>query len=280
MTSVHPEESKEEAGVAGRVTDAITGAVNGAALVVLGEDLDGTAGGNLAKPAASQASQSKRKQSTYFEPFTSASDLGEFGPVYKNVYAECIRIFHAGPIALFFIGIFVVQVIMAIACLGLGLPGNTYANGIGVMLGTYGAMCSTWVQGVHPGCVRPNSYAFWVTGLLYMASYGTAYWLKYKDYQPPPVDDDVLEDYDYPFQPDVILWDFVMKVVLTIFWANTVMFKGHMDNSSKVSRGAARGDFFRPRRFRVSRLPPPAPRSLAGRPRRARGRTPVDGQQD
>ena len=42
MTSVHPEESKEEAGVAGRVTDAITGAVNGAALVVLGEDLDGT----------------------------------------------------------------------------------------------------------------------------------------------------------------------------------------------------------------------------------------------
>ena len=57
MTSVHPEESKEEAGVAGRVTDAITGAVNGAALVVLGEDLDGTAGGNLAKPAASQASR-------------------------------------------------------------------------------------------------------------------------------------------------------------------------------------------------------------------------------
>ena len=48
MTSVHPEESKE-AGVAGRVTDAITGAVNGAALVVLGEDLDGTAGGRRAE---------------------------------------------------------------------------------------------------------------------------------------------------------------------------------------------------------------------------------------
>ena len=53
---------------------------------------------------------------------------------------------------------------MAIACLGLGLPGNTYANGIGVMLGTYGAMCSTWVQGVHPGCVRPNMWAWRARG--------------------------------------------------------------------------------------------------------------------
>ena len=51
MTSVHPEESKEEAGVAGRVTDAITGAVNGAALVVLGEDLDVGVAGERARQA-------------------------------------------------------------------------------------------------------------------------------------------------------------------------------------------------------------------------------------
>ena len=256
VSSVHPEEKKEEeaagtipprahGSVANRKGSGVfQGALEGAALVVLGEDLDGTAGGNLANGKAPLASAFMRKNSTYFEKFTSKSDLGELGPVYRNVYAEMIRIFHTGPIVAFIVLIFLVQIIMAIACLGVGLPGNTYFNGMGVFLGTYGAMSSTWVEGVHPGCFRPNSFSFWVTGLAYMFFYGTVYWFKYEDYVAPPEDDEVLEDYNYPAQPWVIIWDAVMKVGCTIIIANTIMFQGHKDASQKVSFGVGLWSIF------------------------------------
>ena len=93
VSLVHPEEKKEEAAgtkTPRKVSGVVHGALEGAALVVLGEDLDGTAGGNPANGKVPLASAFMRKNSTYFQAFTSKSDLGELGPVYRNVYAEMI----------------------------------------------------------------------------------------------------------------------------------------------------------------------------------------------
>ena len=116
----------------------------------------------------------------------------------------------------------VLQMLNVLASVGLGHFGNAFTFGAAVAAAAFGALWASWREDTHLLWLEPGTRTFAVCAMLYWLLYGTAYALWEDTRIAAPLDDDVLEDYDHPFQPWPIVFDFVLKPFLMCFVTFTV----------------------------------------------------------
>ena len=153
----------------------------------------------------------------------------------KFLYAEAANTFDVRRILAALVFAFVVQLVCAMAMLALGMPGNAAVKGLSIGLAVFGTMYSSWGEDFNPAWCRPGSNSFVVAFGLYTVLYAICYAFKHLNYETPPVDDEVLEDYDHPAQPLTILFDTGTKT-MTVVVAHTIMYQGHKDASPHMYR--------------------------------------------
>ena len=111
----------------------------------------------------------------------------------------------------------VLQMLNVLASVGLGHFGNAFTFGAAVAAAAFGALWASWREDTHLLWLEPGTRTFAVCAMLYWLLYGTAYALWEDTRIAAPLDDDVLEDYDHPFQPWPIVFDGVLKPFLICF---------------------------------------------------------------
>ena len=176
-----------------------------------------------------------RKQTSHFadSSFMGAEGETDNPALYKYLLAQ--PEFSAGRVASGLFFLFVMQLVLVLAALGLGQWGNGCSFAIACMLVNWSTLAAIWEEGKHVSLFRPGTPTFYGFALAHMVLEAFAYGLQ-NEYVIEPDDDDTTEDAGTRFQGSVILAYFLRYIVAGVGFTYMLMFQAHKDASQHLFR--------------------------------------------